>query len=433
MDGALAKADVIAFRSPFQSNSDLRQSINQGKCQYVDTHLSMVTQSMRYGHIPRIHTAIIEVCDVTDDGELTLTTSSSNSAGFCMLADRIILEWNTYHPPFLKELHDIYIPQDYPNRQPIPLCKVQDRIGSKTIKVDPAKIVGIVHTHEKGPIAAFKEETSITKAIGKNIVSFLEEEYKSGRIPKEFPPIQSGIGNISNAVLSQLADSDIIPPFCMYTEVMQNSVMDLIKKGRCQFVSSSTITVTDDLLQEIYENFDFYKSKIILRPTEISNNPEIIRRLGIISINTALEVDIFGNINSTHVMGKNMMNGIGGSGDFARAAGCTIFCCPSTAKDGTISAIVPMVSHTDTPDHDVDLIVTEQGVADLRGKSPSQRAKEIIENCAHPDYRDLLRLYLAQSTGGHTPHNLMYAFCFHQAYLATGDMKNCQLPSQEGT
>lgn len=423
-DGILARSDALERRMPYQSNPDLRGKINGGDTQYIDMHLSVVTQAMRYGHIPKVDTAIVEVSNVSDDGELTFTTSSSNNAGFCMMADRIILELNTYHSPRLCEIHDVFLPDDYPNRQPINITKPWERVGRGTLKVDPAKIVGVVETHLPDPVPAFKHSSPVTDRIGLNIVRFLEKEYVEGRIPKVFSPIQSGIGNVANAVLMSLKDSEIIPPFCMYTEVAQNSVIDLLKSGRCKFVSSSTITVTEDLQKEFYENFDFFKDKILLRPTEISNNPEVIRRMGVISMNTAIEADIFGNVNSTHFFGKQMMNGIGGSCDYARAAAYTIFSCPSTAKNGTISSIVPMVSHTDQPEHDVDILVTEQGVADLRGKSPRERARLIINNCAHPDYRPLLNRYLELSEGGHTPHTLEYAFSFHTAFLKTGDMRN---------
>ena len=183
----------------------------------------------------------------------------------------------------------------------------------------------------------------------------------------------------------------------------------------------------DATLQEIYRNFDFYRDKILLRPVEVSNNPAIARRIGLICMNTALEVDIFGNVNSTHIAGTDIMNGIGGSGDFARSSAYTIFSCPSIAKGGAISSVVPMVSHSDHTEHDVHVIITEQGVADLRGLSPRERAEVIIENCAHPDYRPLLRKYLARTTSGHTPHDLRKAFSFHNAYTETGDMRQADL------
>lgn len=428
VDGELSNARALLSRLPFQSNPDLRAHINAGEVKYTDLHLSDITQSIRYGHLPRPRTAIVEVCDVTAEGELTFTTSESNSAGFCLYAERIILELNRYHDPRLRELHDIYLPQDYPHRGPIDIRRPWDRIGSKTLKVDPAKIIGIVETNLPDGVKPFKEGTAVTEAIGHNIVHFFEQEYQSGRIPKEFPPIQSGIGNVANAVLGAIEESSIIPPICMYTEVLQDTAFRLVKSGRCKFASSSTITVTDPLLQEIYANFDFYKDKIVLRPTEISNNPEVARRMGVISMNTAIEADIFGNVNSSHFYGTKMMNGIGGSCDFARAAGLAVLSCPSVTKGGAISAIVPMVSHVDQTEHDVDVLATEQGIADLRGLCPADRAACIIEHCAHPDYRPLLWRYLELGKGsGHTPLSLPHAFAFHRAFLETGDMRNAIL------
>ena len=169
---------------------------------------------------------------------------------------------------------------------------------------------------------------------------------------------------------------------------------------------------------------NFFRSRIVLRPQEISNNPEVARRLGLITINTALEADIFGNINSTHVCGTKMMNGIGGSGDFTRNAYISIFTTPSTAKGGAISSFVPMVSHLDHSEHSVKVIITEHGIADLRGKSPIQRAHTIIDNCVAPEYKELLREYLNQAPLAHTPHNLRLATAMHQEFLKSGDMRN---------
>src|SRR6185312_4170196 len=115
---------------------------------------------------------------------------------------------------------------------------------------------------------------------------------------------------------------------------------------------------------------DDYKGRILLRSEEISNHPELVRRLGVLAMNGMIEADIYGNVNSTHVMGSAIMNGIGGSGDFARNAFCNFFLSLSTAKGGAISAIVPMVSHVDHTEHDVQVVVTEQGLADLRGLAP---------------------------------------------------------------
>jgi acyl-CoA hydrolase len=250
---------------------------------------------------------------------------------------------------------------------------------------------------------------------------------ESGRIPSSFLPVQSGVGNIANAVLKTMGEQTKIPPFAMYSEVAQNAVIELIQKESIYFTSATALTVTNEWLQHIYSHWDFYKNKLVLRPAEITNHPEIIRRIGLLSLNTALEVDCFGNVNSTHICGNSIVNGIGGSGDFTRNAYISIFVLPSTTKNGTISGIVPFCSHIDHTEHDVQIIVTEQGVADLRGKSPTQRATCVIENCAHPDYKPLLRDYLRLGHSGHINHNLKYAFSFHNAFLKTGDMRLCQI------
>lgn len=193
-------------------------------------------------------------------------------------------------------------------------------------------------------------------------------------------------------------------------------------EGNIKFASGCSLTVTNDVLQKIYQNLDFFRDKLVLRPQEISNNPEIVRRLGLITINTALEADIFGNVNSTHVLGTKMMNGIGGSGDFTRNSFISIFTTPSTAKNGNISSIVPMVPHVDHTEHSVNVIVTEYGIANLRGKTPKERAEIIIENCAAPEYKQMLYDYLAISGTNHIPHNLKACFGMHIQFEKTGSM-----------
>ena len=282
----------------------------------------------------------------------------------------------------------------------------------------------MVETENANEGGAFAPLDDVTKAIGNNVAMFLAGELKAGRIPEGFLPMQSGVGNVANAVLAAIGENKEIPAFNVYTEVIQDAVISLMKEGRVKFASGCSLSVSNDVIREIYANLDFFKDKILLRPQEISNNPEVARRLGLITINTALEADIFGNINSTHVSGTKMMNGIGGSGDFTRSAYLSIFTTPSTAKDGKISAFVPMVSHVDHNEHSVKVIITEYGVADLRGKSPVQRAEAIINNCVHPDYRPLLTEYMNMGIKGHTPQNLKCSFAFHEELAATGDMHN---------
>lgn len=165
---------------------------------------------------------------------------------------------------------------------------------------------------------------------------------------------------------------------------------------------------------------------MVLRPQNISNAPGLIRRLGVIAINTAIEFDIYGNVNSTHVGGTHIMNGIGGSGDFARNAYLSIFVTQAASKGNTRSHVLPMVSHVDHNEHDVDILITEQGLADLRGLAPRERAELIIENCTHPEYKDELRSYFERACAerkGQTPHILEEAFSWHTRLRETGTMK----------
>lgn len=423
LDGALAQADAISFRTPYQSSPELRKRINAGQTRFFDMHLSLMPQAVRYGFLGPVHWAVVEASDVTAGGGIVLTSSVGAVPTFCSKADKILIELNHYHPPTLLGFHDIYEPADPPHRREVPIFTASDRIGSPVVKVDPQRIAGLVVTNLPDESGGFDEPSPETEKIGNTVAEFLAAEIKAGRIPKEFLPIQSGVGNIANAVLGALGSHPDIPAFEMYTEVLQDSVVRLLKRGRVKFASTCSLTLSPQAIRSIYDNLEWFRPRILMRPQEITNHPEVIRRLGLISMNTAIEIDVFGNVNSTHVMGRQMMNGIGGSGDFTRNAYLSVFTCPSTAKGGKISTIVPLVSHMDHSEHSVQIVATEQGIADLRGRSPLERAILIIENCAHPDFRDELKGYLDMVEGGHTPQTLTAAFRMHEHYLKTGSMR----------
>jgi succinate CoA transferase len=423
-DGVLARAHAIRFRSPYQSHPDSRAGLNNHDMEYFDLHLSELQQYLRYGFLPKPDVAILSVCDLTDDGKAVLTSAVGIAPTIAHLADKIIVEFNHYHPKELAGIHDIYEPLDPPYRREIPIYSASDRIGSPYLQLDPKKVVCVVDANLPAEISPFTPMDEVTAKIGQNVADFLCGELKAGRIPASFLPVQSGVGNVANAVLGAMGMNKEIPAFEIYTEVIQDSVIGLMKENRVKFASGCSLSLTTPVMEEVYADLTAYKKKILLRPQEISNSPEIARRLGLIAINTALEVDIFGHVNSTHVLGAKMMNGIGGSGDFCRNAFLSIFTTPSTAKGGKISAIVPMVSHVDHSEHSVKVLVTEHGVADLRGLSPIQRAAVIIENCVDPIYQDILRKYLQMGTKGHTPQNVNAALAFHSVFMKTGDMRN---------
>jgi succinyl-CoA:acetate CoA-transferase len=212
-----------------------------------------------------------------------------------------------------------------------------------------------------------------------------------------------------------------------YTEVIQDGMIEMLDSGKLRSVSATSFSLSPAAVTRMYDDMRTYRDRILLRPQEISNHPEVIRRLGVISMNGMIEADVYGNVNSTHVMASRIQNGIGGSGDFARNAYVSMFLSPSTAKNGAISAIVPFVSHVDHTEHDVDVIVTEQGLADLRGLSPKQRARVVLETCVHPDYRAQLTDYLdraaTQAYGRHTPHLLGEALSWHDRFVTDGTMR----------
>lgn len=422
VDGVLSRANAINMRAPYQNVPDLRKRINSHDCHYNDRHLSEMAQEIRYGFYGKIDYAIIEAAAITPDGEVILGTGVGNIPTYARLADKIFIELNEILPETLYGMHDIYVPLDPPYRREIPIYRANDRIGSPVLKIDPSKIIGIVKTKFYDGVKSFTAPDEVSKQIGSNVVKFLVSEYMSGKLPKEFLPLQSGVGNVANAVLYDLGESKELPSFMMYTEVIQDAVLELMKKGKCTFASTCSMTFSDATEESLFGDLKYFHDKILMRPAELSNNPEVIRRLGVIAMNTALEADIFGAVNSTHVLGTRMMNGIGGSGDFTRNAYISIFSCPSVSKGGLISNIVPMVSHADHSEHSVDILVTDQGIADLRHKDPVERAYEIINNCAHPMYRELLLDYLKMGKGGQTPHSLNAAYAFHNAFNEFGDM-----------
>jgi succinyl-CoA:acetate CoA-transferase len=426
LDGALAKVDGIEMRLPFQSDPVCRQKINAGEMHFTDIHLSHVAQHAWFGFLGHLDIAVVEVTGILPDGRLIPSMAVGNNKTWLDLADKVILEVNTLQPTQLEGMHDIYYGTALPpQRQPIPLVHPNDRIGEPTLHCDPAKIVAIVGTHQSDRNSGFAAPDDNSQRIAGHIIEFLQHEVKQGRLPASLLPLQSGVGNVANAVLAGLNDG----PFSGlsgFTEVLQDGMLDLLRSGKMDSASATAISLSPAALADFTAHIDFYRQRIVLRPQEISNHPELVRRLGVIAMNAMIEADIYGNVNSTHTMGSSMMNGIGGSGDFARNGYLSFFVTPSLAKGGTISCIVPMVSHVDHTEHDVQIIVTEQGLADLRGHSPRQRAKLIIEQCAHPDYRDALRDYTERAwrdgPGRHTPHLLDEALSWHSRYLRTGHM-----------
>ncbi len=424
VDRRLTMAGAMARRMPFQADPVLRAAINRGEVMYLDQHLSDTAEMLRSQQIPPVDVAIIEAVAITEQGGIVPTTAVANAPTYALQAKKVIVELNLHHSLELEGLHDVYIPAARPDRQAVPIFSPQDRIGLPYIPVDPARIAAIVVTDQADSTCVIQPPDQETKDIAGHLVDFFANEVKQGRLGPSLAPLQAGIGSIGNDVLHGFVDS----PFhdlVMYSEVLQDSTFDLFDTGKLAFASGASILLSNIGVAEFLPRIGRYRDRMILRPQEITNHPEVLRRLGVIAINTALEADIYGNVNSTHVFGTGMMNGIGGSADFSRNARIAVFITKSLAKDGRISSIVPMVSHVDHIDHDVDVLVTEQGLADLRGLAPRERARTVIDNCVHPSYRDMANDYFREAAkrGGHTPHLMEQAFGWHLAYQREGTMQ----------
>ena len=426
-DGVLAGVDGVAFRTPYQSDPQMRAKINDATSYYADIHLSHLHNQIAYGYFGQLDWAIVEVAGVTADGQLIPSSSVGLNRTFLEHARHVIIEVNEWQSEDLFGLHDIYYGTEVmpPHRQPIPLMSPGDIIGQPMMRVDIDKVAAVVQVNQHDRNAPFKPLDEDSKAIAGYLLDFFAQEVKAGRLPADLPPLQSGVGNIANAVLVGLLDSPL-QNMTSFTEVIQDGMIDLIDAGKVTVASATAFSLSPEYAARMNQQAANYRGKIVLRPQDVSNHPELIRRMGVIACNGMIEADIYGNVNSTHLCGQRMQNGIGGSGDFTRNAMFSCFVSPSTAKDGAISAIVPMVSHHDHTEHDVSVIITEQGLADLRGLAPRQRVTKIIDNCAHPSYRPMLHEYfqraLASAKGMQTPHDLMTAFSMHQRLLDTGSM-----------
>jgi succinyl-CoA:acetate CoA-transferase len=424
VDGILAEADLVAWRRPYMSDRRMRAKINRNEIRFKDDHLSRLSAQVRAGNWGNVDVAVVEAVSITGKGDLIPTLSVGNTPTYVKMAEKIIIEIAS-EPMELEGIHDIFIPEDPPYRMPIPVYRAADRIGRPFIDMDPDRVVAIIFSDEQEKGAAFQEPDAVSLRIARQILDFVAHEIKHDRMPPGLP-WQSGVGDVANAVLGGFMDHAFFNDLELYSEVLQDSVLDLIDIGKVRAASGSALTLSKEARKRFFNELYRYREKIVLRPVEISNAPEVIRRLGVIAINTAIEVDIYGQVNSTHVMGSQLMNGIGGSGDFLRNGALTFVVTPSTARGGTISAIVPMVSHVDHNEHSVDVVVTEHGLVDTRPLTPRQVAEQIIEKCAHPDYRDMLREYYQRAvreSGGHEPHCLDEVFFMHRRYQQTGDMR----------
>jgi succinyl-CoA:acetate CoA-transferase len=415
IDSALVEADAISRRFPYQARPPARSAINSGTIAFHDRNISTLGDEVQYGGLADSDIAIVEALDVGEDW-LVPSTSIGHTPAFIESADRLIVEVNESIPAELAAFHDVYRLNKPPDREPVPLTDPGGRIGGEHISFDPEKLVAVIETDRRDQPYTFREPTDDDQAIARNLGQFLEREVKRSALFEESLRIQFGVGSLGNALMGALSEIDLGDRDLVYFgEVIQDGLLDLLDENELAAASATSLALSKEGQDRLFAHAERYAEDIVLRPADLSNSATLIDRFGVAAVNSALELDLFGHVNSTHVNGTRAMNGIGGSGDFNRHSPLAIVTLPSTAADGDISRIVPMVPHVDHTEHDIDVVVTEQGAADLRGNAPHETAHALVECCAHPDYRDELADYLERgcSRGGHIPHDLETALDWH--------------------
>ncbi len=425
IDGELAKLGAVRRRLSHQAQPPMAKAINDGKILYADMGACVYATQVRYGFFGTMDMAIVEAVAITEEGFIVPSTTLSDVPSLVRESRQVIVEINLTLPEELEGIHDIHVPENPPHRKVIPILKPTSRVGTPYIEVDPKKIVHIIGSDLKGTLPTRPPVDENSKAMAHHLIRFFEEEVRQGRMPSNLFPLQAGLGGVAEAVLRELANSHF-KDLWIHSALLNDAVLDLIDAGKVVEASGAGLYFSKEGLDRFFRNLKRYKRVLVLRPLDISCSPEVIQRLGVIALNGAIEVDIYGHVNSTHIGGGKILTGVAGSIEFARNSSISIFLTPSVTKGTDVSCIVPMVPHVDHTEHEVTLLVTEQGYADLRGLDPRERARVIIDRCAHPEYRPLLHAYFERAMaqmGGHEPQLLDNPFPFHRKLKETGKMK----------
>lgn len=414
LDDQLGGSELLFRRTPMCASKLLAKQANDGTLNYVEQQMNKMPRLLRSGSFGSIDVAVVEALGFDESGALIPTSSIGMTPHVLAAAKKIIIEINTAQPEILGQLHDIYIPQSPPYAEPIPLVRVNQRIGKAGIPIDHGKIQYIVETHiHENHLGAPSKGTPETLSIAQKLCNFLEIHIagKGGWLP----PVQTGFGNIADAVVETFQQSNFknLQFFC---GGITEPVLELLFSGKASAISTGGVGMSKRVT-ELLTAIPQIRDHLVLRNGDLTNNAEIIGRLGLIALNSGIEMDIYGNVNASHIGGSRVVNGIGGGANFAQNAGLSVILMPSIAKGGAISNIVPMVSHQDICEHDVDIVVTENGLADLRGLDDGERADMIISQCTSGAYQEQLRRYLKAARnrcGGHHPQLPEEAFQWYR-------------------
>jgi len=402
-------APYIGKRGPYMSSAASRKRIHAGDMEFADAHLAQFARDLVYGYYGEIDLAVVEVSRIRADGSVVLTSSVGISAEALLRAKRIVLEVNTAAPDYTG-FHDVTLPAVYPRVEwPIPITGVGDRVGSPSVPVDASRVVAVVESRARDFPVEFKPVSATDIRIAENVIEFLVRCKDWLGWGDRLPPIQSGVGNVGNAIVGELLKAPF-PRVRFWTEVFQDGMLRFLEEGdRLEAASACAISLSADGARRFDGLFARAREKLVLRPMWLSNSAEVITRLFVVAMNTPIEVDIYGHVNSTKIDGSRIVNGLGGSGDFFRNSYLSIAHTPSVRrlKDGrVVSCVLPYLRHVDHTEHDIKCIVTEQGTAlNTAARSPRRRAEDVIERCAHPHFRPLLRDYVRLAGGGDEPRS----------------------------
>ena len=394
IDVDLVGSGQVERRFSYQSSRIAREKTDAREIAFSDRNASSIGDEVQYGGLVDPDVAVVEAVAVGEDWFVP-STSLGQVPAFVEAADALYVELNRHQPLELQALHDVYRPDAPPNREPIPLSSPGERIGTAHVGFDPEKLAGVVETDRSDSTYTFRDPTDDDLAIAANLGSFLREELERSPVFDDAVHLQFGVGSLGNALMGELQSLEFGDREVHYFgELIQDGLFDMLDAGGLASASATSLALTDEGQERLFADVERYAEDVVLRPADVSNHPGLINQFGVIGVNSAIEFDIYGNANSTHVRGERMINGIGGSADFNRNSLITVCALPSTLNDGAISRVVPQVFHVDHTEHDIDVFVTEQGVADVRGLSPVERAELIVEECAHPDFAPELRSYL---------------------------------------
>jgi len=415
LDEALVESGDLARRYPFQTRRTVREAINEGRVRFHDRHISRLADEVLFGGLRHgmsgATVAVIEAVAVGKDW-LIPSTSVGHTPAYVEAADRLIVEVNAAQPRELAAVHDVYRRAAPPDREPIPLSDPVGRVDDAAVRFDPERLAAVVETDRPDDPYEFREPDAVDRGIAANLREFLEAELERNPLFAEAVAIQFGVGSLGNALMGALGDVELGDRDAVYFgEVVQDGLLDLLDEGVLRGASATSLALSEAGQERFFAAIDDYAEDVVVRPADVSNAPELIDRFGVLGINSAVEVDLGGNVNATHLRGTHVVNGIGGGGDFARNCRLGVIALPATAADGDVSRVVPKAPHVDHTEHDASVVVTEHGVADLRGKSPRERA-EALTGIADPRYREDLAAYRerAESGGGNTPVDLETAF-----------------------